>query len=384
MNIKIFTAVLLLFLMSMAAPVTVISECEPGESRKSETAVFDNDYLFMGKSLEFSGASEDLIFLGESLNFTGKTSLGVVATGETLQLSGSVGNGIIAGAGNIFIDGNITGTSFLGAQKVVVGADAVINGDIFAGCGEIEINAPVEGNIYIGSGKVTINSEINGNVTAYCGRLIISESARINGDLTYSTEEKLTESELARVRGTVLYEDNKDIEDIYNFTNGIGGAIEWLFKVLFMISFIIAGILILFLPLFRRLERERSTQEFWKTALWGLIPIFMYPAIILLFVLMGVTIPLAVALLFAVFPLFLIANVIGAVLFGQFLSDRFNWSVTKRHYHFLIGAFFYLLLSIIPIVDFFAFLLLSSLGWGVYISVFFDKRLGESKKSLLN
>jgi tetrahydromethanopterin S-methyltransferase subunit E len=138
---------------------------------------------------------------------------------------------------------------------------------------------------------------------------------------------------------------------------------------------VITGCLLLFLPVFRKLDAKQPEKTFWKTSLWGLIPLLMYPALIVLFCIMIITIPLAVVLILAFFPLVLLANVIGTTLVGKYLTAKFKWHVEKRHYQFLIGALAGGIVSIIPFVNFLFTLFILSLGWGVYLSFLFNKDL---------
>lgn len=380
MKIKTVSIILLAFFISFAAAVTVVNQCETEGATKNEPASFDDDYLYMGTTLNFSGEADDLIFLGESLEFSGKTRSGLLAAGKKLRLTGTSGNGIIAGCKDMVIEGDIIGTNFIGCKDLLIGDSAKIMGDLFAGCGSLAIDGKIDGNLYIGAGKITVNNEINGDVRVYGGRLIITENGKINGNLTYGTKEKLTESELSRVSGEVRYDKNKDFEEAFHSPREFFTALKIIFHVLFILSFVIVGSILLFLPVFKKIETSQTTKTFWYTALWGLIPILMYPAVIVLCIVMVITIPFAFLLMLAFVPLFFIAFVIGTTKAGQFITMKFKWNVQKRHYHFLIGALAATVLSIIPVVDFLTVMLLTSLGWGVYISFLFHKKIGESDK----
>lgn len=381
MRLRWIGIILFAFAISFASSttVTIVNQCETGVAIKNETASFDNDYLYMGKSLDFSGEAEDIVFLGESLEFSGKARLGLWAAGKKLLLTGTIGNGIMAGCQDMIIEGDITGTNFIGCKKLLLSEGAQITGDLFTGCSELALDGKIDGNVYIGAGKITINNEINGDVKAYGGRIIISENGKINGNLTYGTKEKLTESELTRVSGEAVYDESKCGKDAFNFPSEGLAAFKIIFSLMFALSFVIVGVILLFLPVFKKIETTPTSKTFWHTALWGLIPIVMYPAVIVLCFVMVITIPAAVLLILAFFPLFCIAYVIGATKAGQFIVMKFKWNVQKRHYHFLIGALSSALLTIIPVIDFLTIVLLSSLGWGVFISFLFNKSFGDAE-----
>jgi hypothetical protein len=102
----------------------------------------------------------------------------------------------------------------------------------------------------------------------------------------------------------------------------------------------------------------------------------MYPAVVLVCFIMVITIPLAVMLLLAGVPLFFVANIIGTTLVGKQIAALFRWNVEKRHFLFLIGVPAGLILSMIPFVNFLAFIFFSALGWCVYVSFLLRKDLG--------
>jgi hypothetical protein len=127
------------------------------------------------------------------------------------------------------------------------------------------------------------------------------------------------------------------------------------------------------LPIFRKIEEKLANKAFWQTALWGLIPMCMYPAMVFLCFILGITIPVAILLILAFLPLFYIAYIIGATRVGQWFSDRFRWNIQKRHYHFLIGALISSVLTVIPVMDILTVLLFTGLGWGMFISFLFNR-----------
>jgi len=346
---------------------------------KVESARYEDDYLFIGKSLRFTGESEDLVFLGESLEFTGKTKLGVIALGKTVSIGGEPENGIISAAKDIIIDSKVKGTNYLAGKKIQTSKNSEIIGDVFTGCAELILDGNMTGDVYAGAGKIVINGEINGNVKIYGGRLIISDSGKINGDLYYSTKEKLTVSELSRISGKTEFkkvDKDKGFPFIKkpNLVN-----ISFLFKLFLLVSFIVVGSIILFIPGFKYLQEERTSKSFWYTALWGLIPMFMYPAVIVLCIILVIPIPLAGILLLSMLPLFFITKIIGATLLGQYLSNQFKWDIQKRHYHFLIGAGLFSILSLLPFLGFLTAIFLSSIGWGIIISFLFNIQLKYEK-----
>jgi len=383
MRIKITAIVATVLCMTMAPSAMVIHNyCKEKEGVRSESGIFNEDYLFLGHELTFSGEAEDLLFLGKRLTFTGKTKLGLIALCEKLIFSGTSGNGIIAGGWDIVVDGKITGNNFIGCKTVVLSEGTVVKGTVFAGCARMRIDGKINGDLYAGAGELVINNTVEGNVTAMGGRIVFGEKGKIHGNLTYGTKEKLSEADAVKVSGAITVDESlkndKDWKSFVEFFKNMGNIMCF---VLFF-SCIIVGCLLLFLPIFKKLDAPQSEKTFWNTSLWGLIPMLMYPALIVLCCILIIPIPMAIVLALAFFPLVYISYTIGTTLIGKYLVMKLKWNVQKRHYQFLIGALAGAILSIIPFVNFLFMLFVISLGWGMYVSFLFNKDLthGNAKK----
>ena len=351
---------------------------------KTETGTFEDDYLFCGEELEFPGEAEDLFFFGRMLHFTGKAKLGFFAFGREIYIDGDVGNGINACGDTIKITGNVKGTNLLCGPVIIIENEAVINGPIFILGGNVHTRGRINGNIYILAGNVNIGSRIDGNVSVFAGNLLIgnevkgnvkarvgrisiSGQGRIDGNLIYSAHKKLSEQDLVKIKGEVRFEEEKEKSKPSHFV--------FLIKLFLRLSFIVSGLLLLFIPATKRLEDEGSPRIFWLNSLWGLIPFFMYPSAIVLSVLLVITIPLAGMLLLALIPILFVTNVLGVAMLGQFIFRLIKWKITKRHLFFLMGSLICIALGFIPYISIILMIFLSSLGWSYVLLPLFQEKL---------
>jgi cytoskeletal protein CcmA (bactofilin family) len=369
-KLSILAGMVLCFNIPLSAMVIHNYCSEKDESIKTESGKFNDDYLFLGHELTFSGEAEDLVFLGKRLTFSGKTKLGLIALCEDLVYSGLTGNGIVAGGMNVSIDGTINGNNYVGCRSFTLSDRGAVNGNIFVGCAKLTIDGTVNGDIYAGAGKIVINNVINGNVTAYGGRIVIGERGKINGNLRYSANEKLSDAEAAKVAGSISIDKNFKWESLSAFKKN---SIGFLIGMGLFLSYIMIASLLLFIPVFGNLDGKQSAKDFWLTSMWGIIPVLMYPAIVVLCLILVFTIPLGFMLLLACIPLFFIANIIGTTLVGKYLVTKLKWNVEKKHYQFLVGVVAGGIISIIPFINFLSFLFFTALGWGVFLSFLFNK-----------
>jgi cytoskeletal protein CcmA (bactofilin family) len=380
---KYVTGILVFVVVAISSAMVINNKCEEKDDGVTNVSGnFDEDYLFLGNELRFSGSAEDIIFLGKRMNFEGTAKLGLISLCKDLIFTGEVGNGIIAAGMNINIDGKVKGNNFILCKTLRLSEKTAVEGNLFSGCAKLIVDGVITGDLYIGAGEIVINNLINGNVKAYGGRIVLGKNGRINGDLTYAAKEKLKPEDLQKISGKV------EVDEKHKFDTAEISRKNWLaFKVFLgiamFVSFLIIGNILLILPAFSKLESKvPNERSFWQTGLWGLIPALMYPALIVINFILIVTIPLAFVLILAAIPLFFITQIIGLTLLGRYVVQKFKWNITNRHIHFLIGALLGSLLSIVPVVNVLVTLFLSGLGWGIFIAFLFNKQSFETQPGI--
>lgn len=340
-----------------------------------EDKVYDDDYIYFGNSVDFLGKADDIYFFGETLNFSGESNSSITAFGQNIIIAGKVGNNLTTAADSIQINGNIDGTAFIAGDTILINNEAEINGTVFAAGSKIKILGEINGDLYIGSGKIVIEGIINGNILTSTGKLSITESGKVNGNLKYYSEFKLSDEEVSRVNGTVKYEKHSRRGENFFKHNCKGFLIA--FQFFLLISLLVTGLLFLLFPAMKKLEEDRSSKNYWYSLLWGLIPFFIYPVLIIVLLPTIVGIPLSLLLLLAGLPILITTQIIGITITGQYLFKLFKWDKPVRFLHFLFGFIFFVILSILPIIGFLTKIFFSSLGWGVILQSLFNKKFTD-------
>ncbi len=330
----------------------------------------EDDYFFGGQRVEFKGSGDDLYLFGETIDYSGTSTGSILACSNTLNISGVVGQNFHGGANTVNITGKIMETAFIGANTIVIGPEAVIDGTLIVGCNIINIYGELNNGLLAAAAEVIIDGPVNGDVNVKVGKLVITERGSINGNLKYDSERELSESEKGRISGSIEY-DKSDMrgDDI---AKGIGAGLVGFFiiaKIIAFISLIVAGLLILLLPGVKSVITEkRNRKSYGKILLWGLIPLCIYPVVVL------VTIPLfpiSIALGLAVFPLIAVTTILGLALTGQFLFGLFKWKNENVFLQFLFAYGIYVVLSIIPVIGVLSAIALAAAGSGLIISKLF-------------
>ncbi len=340
----------------------------------TETQRYTEDYLFAGEALDFQGEARDLFFFTEKMEFSGKSGLALNGVARNIEITGEVNNGVKAAGRSVDINGQVRGTSFLAGERVTIGPEGQMAGDTFIGARRVSILGKHTGDMRIGAAEISIQNVIHGNVTAHTGQLKISEQGKIIGNLTYHSDQELSPDEASRVTGDIIFEfDDKRFFDDHMKERSFHGPF-WL-SLLFKVSFIVFGLLILLFPVTRLLEKRYTRKELLSHSLWGLIPVFVYPTAIIVSILLVITLPMAAALALAFMPILFITKVLGITMIGGYLADRFGMNSTSRFLYFLIGVILYSLLSLIPIFGGLMLVFVSTIGCGLILSALFNKKL---------
>jgi len=333
------------------------------EASVVESRQFEGDYLRGGLRINFKGIADDLYLMGRTVDFEGISRGGLTALADSVRIDGEVGNNLISAAGDILISGTVSDTAFLAAEEIVVADDAVVEGTLLSGASTLHIMGELKNGLLAGAGEIIIDGPITGNVNVRTGKLIITNRGSVSGNLIYSANTFLSEEEKTRVSGTVSFEENKEIDKNHFSMFRFG------FWALFYAGVAVAGLLVLLLPLFKdMMAGERDFRSCGKTALWGLLPLFIYPVVVL------VTIPLfplSLSLALGAFPLWLLTTIMGLTLAGRMLFKVFRWNRENRFLYFLLALAFYIVLSLVPYLGFVTALAVSALGAGQFIRSIF-------------
>lgn len=368
MNKRTFLLISLLMLLSLNLFST---EVIYSEDRVKESAVFEGDYLYLGKELDFSGRADDIYFVGKNLNFDGESRSSVVALGNRIAINGSIDNDFISIGETIDIRGEVDGSIFLAGGTLIIDEGARLNGTIFGGAGEIEINGTVNGDLYLASETLIINGTINGNIKAAGDKVRFGSNGEVNGKITYYSQ-KLPAGLEGRDNVEFVKKSYIESED---FKMPGKFEVALFFAIAGLITLLLGGFLLLLLPATEGISiGGRDDRAIWFLGLWGLIPTLIYPVALIILAVTVIGIPLALLLLAALFPLAFVAQVIAAVLVGEFIFEKLNWD-GGRFKHFLLGAPIILILSLIPVLGCLIELFITAIGWGFIIEKVFAREV---------
>ena len=290
-------------------------------------------------------------------------------SGNQVTINSNVNGDLFAAAGDVVVNGNVTGDAYVVGGNVtvngqitgglIVGAgQATISGKtekIIAGCGDLAIKGNTD-KIIAAAGNVKIYSTSVVERYAYISTGGFDNQGTINGELNLSAEQLIEKGNV----GTFNYQKITAGEDFSKGMRSLGVILS----ILGAIGMLVLGILLihLFPKLFFTIEKEVEKDSIVRTIIGFLLII----ATVIVGVILAVTViglPIA-----AILGMFFIIALMTSGLFvsyctGKFVTKRLNIN-TSDIGMFVIGFVILAILKLIPILGFFASLVVVSLGFG--------------------
>jgi len=327
----------------------------------SET-VGDNLYA-VGGNVDIAGTAEgDVLTAGGNITITGNVAKDLMVAGGDINISGAVGEDLRVVGGNINISGTVGGEVVGAGGQVSVLSSATVGGDLNLNGGFVRLEGPVAGNVIINAGEAQINGVFGGDVLVRADVVKLGPNAVINGNFDYHSELEAEIDEGATVLGEVNFHK---VEVGKKKAVSRAGIIAFLvsFAVIKLIS--VSLVAILFVFLWKKWAHDfvlDTTGKFWKNALYGFAALILAPvAVVILFVTVVGAIPAVLILLTYFIGLVLatvFAGILTAALANKYLLKK---KVTELEWwKIVLGVLVFQLVKLIPVVGWFAALLIFS------------------------
>ncbi len=240
--------------------------------------------------------------------------------------------------------GQAANASSRGDRVVITGPVSIDRGETAADVvvidGPVSVAGRVRGDLVVVSGTLRVSGTVDGDVVALADRAILAPGARIGGDLIYGDKRPRVPGG-ATVEGDV---DRVNLDKITDPAGFIGAAALW---IAVSVSALVLGLMLLWLaPRALDAAFAAASTSLGPTIGWGLLLFLGLPILAVIALVTVVGIPLGVALLLALLPLYAIGYTTSAWLLGRRLVRPPRGPVLA----FLAGLAILRVLAIIPIV----------------------------------
>jgi len=313
--------------------------------------------------------SGDLIVAGRSITVNGRIEGDVIAAGQNIVINGEVGGNIRAISNYLTINANVARNVNAFGTDVFIGEKTRVGWDTIVGARTTRIGGNINGSLNAYAQKIFLSGKVgkNADLVIYGQgqgqEIMIDRSATINGDLNYSSKNRLDLNSGATISGQTNF---KQIQTEEKNAWGI-----WVWSRLFsFLSILFIGLVFVFiLPKYSRLLLEEARKKSLRSLIWGSIFILILPplALILLFTVIGI--PFAIILSTLWLAGIFLAKTITAIIAGDLiLTELFKKNQVQLFWSLLLGALLLSLLFSVPYVGHFLRLMAFCFGVGVILS----------------
>ena len=451
-----------LILVLMLTVVSTVSAAEfPPEGTIPAGKTIDDDVFLSAKDVVMDGIVNGmLVAAGQTVTINGSVHGDALLMGETVTVtSGAVIDGnLFTTAATIIIDGKVNGSVFGGSaaaelkEKAAVGrnlyyggyslttkAGSMVGVDLFTGAYQAILSGSVARDAKIGAGAIELNGSVGRNAVfnvnhdqdardpevwfsytpgkqyfppAIPAGIRIASSARINGNLTFTSDTDQSSTFKPATSGTIIYQTPVPVQVASGRqVRTMRGNAPFLGFSLFaaaqrFITLLILGALAIWL-LFKPFNKIINTgnQKPLHTAGWGFVVIsvgflallvtpivFVLMTILLGFLSLGgllfawlgvVGSALVLITLAFFFVIFSVSKVIALYMAGKWLTGHlFPKSVNNAWVILFVGVTLYVLLTMIPVVGWLAGIAAALVGTGALWLVVSNNRKGSKKVSV--
>ncbi len=343
----------------------------------SGETVNDDLYLF-GTNITIDGTvNGDIFAFGQSVYLNGAINGSVTTAAQTIRINGRVSRSVRAAGYTIDVGGTIERDLVAAGSTVNVARSARIGGDLILGAQTSNIDGTIVGDIKADSTKITLSDGVGGNVEITSDQVIITSTADIRGNLTYTSQNEASIQSGSRVGGTTSHKQPEPARSARNFfvvgiVGTIIGRIFW-----FLTLFVIGLILILVVPKFVSVLANAIRRSPASTLGWGALLLFITPiaAIIVMFTIIGLPLGLISLVLWGIAVY--LSEIPVALILG-WLILRGNRDLGSRGIMvgaFALGLFIISLITAIPIVGWIIWLFVAMFGLGTLISAWRGPRI---------
>jgi cytoskeletal protein CcmA (bactofilin family) len=301
----------------------------------------------------------DVMVAGGTTRFTGTAGGDLLAAGGSHRLAGSTAGSVRAAGADVRLDTEVGRNITLAGGTVVVGRGARVGGNAYLTGGRVRLEGSVDRLVRIAGADVVVDGPVAGDVLVEAGRLRLGPAAAVEGDLRYrlSRGEELVLDLGSRVEGEVVALGRRP-----------GGWVPWAFRVLRVLAFLLAGVvMVALLPGLTLASEQRVRAR--PLASFGLgigvlllVPILLF---LLAIIIIGLSLALVGAALYAVTVY--LAPVVVALWLGRLLLRGSSYPERgELVLAFLAGGILVGVLGVLPYVGIPVTLLATVLGLGAF------------------
>jgi cytoskeletal protein CcmA (bactofilin family) len=354
--------------------ITSLQAQDTGETVSLRGVINEDAYAAGGTVFSSANIQGDLIASGGTVLVDGKVDGDTLLFASSINVSGAIGDDLRAMGGTIIVNSEVGGDVVMAGGQLNLGPRAKVNGRAMLAGGSIEVAGDVQHGLNAAGGKIIISGHIHGDVDLEGGEIEILEGARIDGNLTYRSQQEAKIDPQAQIQGSISYQPSE-----WQQPRGPG---NWFF----MLTLAIAAIVFyLLFPGYSVASGNLMNTEFWKSLGFGLVVLLVIPFIAIFSMSIVIGLWLGLPLLALYFVALVIGSMLGMVQLGDWLARLVRWEISSRGRRVVSIIVAFILLGIVQLIPFLgglATFIILLLGLGAGTIVLFRNYLASSPSTV--
>ncbi len=281
-----------------------------------DTAILDDDLFVAGGNIKLDGIIEgDVVCACRSMVQGGLVLGSLNAVSQSLDVLGEVKGSVRGLAQNVNVNGRLNRNLLVFGYTVDVKPGAEIEKDLTAFCAKLTVHGTVGGDLKGGMDELVISGTVEGDVKVKAPKITLMPTARILGDLRYTSEKEAKIESGAQISGETVWtprEPKKKKSEVAFTPESLVS------EILFLLALMVTGIVLTILCKKNALQAKQSVGDsFLKMLGLGFVFIVCIPIGILFLMITIIGIPIAIISLVGYAVLVYVAKIPVASFVGE-------------------------------------------------------------------
>jgi cytoskeletal protein CcmA (bactofilin family) len=332
----------------------------------SANSTTSGTYYAAGNTINIDGTVKgDVFCAGQNVTINGPVSGDVICAAQNITINGPVAGSVRLAAQTVSLNGNIGRNASVLSQTLVTSKDSAVSGELMAQAGSVTLNGTIGGETYGNAARLSINGQVDGNVRYAAQTVVLGSTAKIGGNLDYTSSQQVAVATGATITGTTKQTTPK-VPDNQRQNAQTAQLAGFLFNLLS--ALVLGALLIWFAPRFIRGASAQASRP-GLTMLLGFAALILVPiaAVMIMFTIIGIPAGILGLIIWGV-ALFL-SRIVAALAFGTVLYRlQSKGKLAPRPYAAgALGILAAYLIFALPFVGGFASFLAILYGLGVMV-----------------
>lgn len=277
-----------------------------GDTVTINEPVFEDLYV-AGNTLDVQARVEgDLVMAGRDMVVSAEVQGDILAAGETLHLEAQVSDDVRMAGRSLVINDQIGGHLIAAGEKILLGPDADVTDWAWLAGRDLQIQGSIGPGSKLAGRTVTLSGEVRGDLTVYANQLILTSTARINGNLDVHTSNAPQIDNEAQLTGELRVQTDTGPDPAPDWQPGFG-----LFGAL--IALATSVVIYLLFPAYLVAGADCVKTSPFKSIGLGILFVIAIPLVVAALVMTGLGAVLGLALLAVYLLMLLVGTITGSV-----------------------------------------------------------------------